>query len=156
MLRLAVTIFTLMTASLAQAGGLCVGAECGGGSGAAPVQQLAPRPNVAAPDPSVLRQAYESVTGLWKADANGTCIGTLGAYHLTPYYVIAEGEMFEIASITGTTSRIAVLTRRVNDGAGAQFIFMPVSRKRLDVAGTVFGESDQHLGALRRCRRGME
>ena len=112
---------------------------------------------MAAPDSSAARLSYEKlVTGLWRSQANGTCLGTLGAWHLTPYHVIAQGEMFDIAGITGTASRIAVLARRVDDDAGAQFIFMPVSRNRVDVSGTIFGEPDRHLAALSRCRRGME
>ena len=154
MLRLAVTIIALATASLANAGGLCVGAECGD---AAPVWQMAPTPDVATPDLSAAREVYDSrLTDLWKSEANGTCLGTLGAWHLTPYHVMAASDVFEIASITGTAVRIAVLARRVSDGAEARFIFVPRSRNRVEVSGTVFGDDAHYLAALRRCRRGME
>lgn len=165
MLRLVVTILVLTAASSAWAGGLCVGAECSRAAPAeryaAPVDQLAPAPGVVTPPLSAARQLYEdSLTGLWKSDANGTCLGTLGAWHLTPFHIMAEATVFEIASVTGTPARIGVVTRRVSDGAEAQFTFVPRGRNRVDVSGRVFGVDDpypdHYIAALRRCRRGME
>ncbi|SFG97927.1 hypothetical protein SAMN04488020_105202 [Palleronia marisminoris] len=165
MLRLAVTILALVAASSAWAGGLCIGAECRDagpvGQYAAPVDRLAPAPGVVTPPLSAARQTYEDLlTDLWKSEANGTCLGTLGAWHLTPYHIMAEATVFKIASITGTPARIGVLARRVSDKAEAQFTFVPRGRNRVDVSGQVLGVDDpypdHYIAALRRCRRGME
>ena len=165
MLRFAVTILALVAASSAWAGGLCIGAECRGaaavGQYAAPVDRLAPAPGVVTPPVSAARQTYDDlVTGLWKSEANGSCLGTLGAWHLTPFHIMAEATVFEIASVTGTPERIGVLARRVSDKAEAQFTFVPRAQNRVDVSGRILGTSDpypdHYLAALRRCRRGME
>lgn len=97
------------------------------------------------------------LTRLWRSEANGTCLGILGAWHLTPKRIFAEGTEFEILDITGSDARIAVAATRVWDAAPARFTFVPIGRKRVDVTGVVTGDPDRYNtperynAALRRC-----
>ncbi|SPJ23642.1 hypothetical protein [Palleronia abyssalis] len=161
------TLVLVCAALSAEAGGLCgplSGVACPTDS-----RPVAPVPNgtrSAGTDPQITvltpgapgaaRIAYErSSTGLWRAAANGTCIGTLGAWHLTPYRIMAEGTVYEILSVAGDATLIDIVARRVFDEAPAEFSIAPRGRGRIDVVGGVIGGESRarYHDALYRCRK---
>ena len=145
----------------AVAGGICdgtLGCSVADPVIAAPTGPVAPVPFGVGPTDPQARTMYDSLTHLWRTEANGTCIGTLGAWHLTPKYIIAEGRMFEILSIQGVPPRIGLSATRVFDLAPATFTLTPISRDRLDIYGQVLGRpapfAPSHYNvALQKCRR---
>ncbi|QFU07333.1 hypothetical protein PARPLA_01144 [Rhodobacteraceae bacterium THAF1] len=143
------------------AGGLCQGnGDCDFGepTWGAPTVLGAPIRAFPVPDDPVAQAAYGKLTHLWRTEANGTCLGTLGAWHLTPKYIIAEGRMFEILSIQGAPPRIGISATRVFDLSPATFTLTRLSRSRLDIVGQVNGPvapfaPSRYNVALRKCRR---
>ncbi len=144
----------------ASAGGIC-DANCLAGP-RAPAAPAAPPPETATggwpggtlgTDYGALARGYydESLTNMWKADANGTCLGVLGNWKLTPGYIIAEGTAYELLAFAGSAARIDVTARRLLDYAPATFTLTPVGRKRLDVIGDVAADLTHYNASLRRC-----
>ena len=160
---LAILTGLMVWAMGASSGGFCgAGVACGAPAPVvvAPASPgtLVPAPAFPVPDDPVALAAYRELTHLWRTEANGTCIGTLGAWHLTPKYIIAEGRMFEILSVQGTPPRLGISATRVFDLAPATFTLTPLSRRRLDIVGQVGGipapfAPSRYNVALRKCRR---
>ncbi len=110
-------------------------------------------PGTLAPDAGgVARGFYDRrLTDMWKAEANGTCLGVLGNWKLTPTHIIAEGTAYELLAFAGSEARIEVTARRLLDYAVTRFTLVPVGRSRLDVVGDVTVDLTHYNAALRRC-----
>ncbi len=155
MLALFLILATACGWSAARAGGIC-DANCLAGPRAAATPPAAtggwPGGTVGSDQGSVARGYYdESLTEMWKADANGTCLGVLGNWKLTPKYIIAEGTAYELLAFAGSPARIDVTARRLLDYATATFTLTPVSSKRLDVVGDVAADLTHYNASLQRC-----
>lgn len=154
MMRLASLLFLFLFSALgaAHAGGVC-DADCLRGP-RAPVAAAPPAwpGGTVSTDYGAVRGYYDDqLTHMWKADANGTCLGVHGNWKLTPKYIIAEGTAYELLSLGGATGRIDVIARRMLDYAPATFTLTPVSGKRLDVVGDVAADLTHYNASLQRC-----
>ena len=107
--------------------------------------------DVIEPSPEA-RQFYERrMADLWKSEANGTCRGINGAWHLTPRRIFADGVEYEVLAVAGSPERMTLTALRTWDRAPALLTLTPAGRNRLGVTGEVAGEISRFNVALRRC-----
>ena len=146
-------LLLLLCAGPAGAGGLCLPGETCDTPGSAPIAGFGAGVTDAAPQPDgAARIHYERrLADLWRSEANGTCLGVYGAWHLTPRRIFADGIEFEILGIAGTPERLLLQARRIWDSEPAFFTMVQGGRNRLGVTGTVDGRTTPYNVALERC-----